>query len=192
MIETRRPPLQVTETQAAQIQLDRAAEDYRRLHAERQQLIAQWDEAAAAMRRRDVAIQAASAAFAERRLALRRRRGELDAQARFLEAEVAANRELEARIAHYEKEVVSARAGARLQTCSSPGTESPLTCRRAAFRGAWPPARIAVPSVQLARWHPSTVCPFMPYVCLSHTGRPARCAPRGVGQAGGPEPRGGS
>ena len=99
-------PLQVTETQAAQIQLDRAAEDYRRLHAERQQLIAQWDEAAAAMRRRDGAIRTASAAFAERRLALRRRKGELDAQVRFLEAEVAANRELEAQIVHYEKEVV--------------------------------------------------------------------------------------
>jgi hypothetical protein len=102
--------VQVTETQAAQLQLDRAAEDYRRLHSERQQLIRQWDEAATAMRRRDAAIGAAGAAFAERRLALRRRKGELDARARLLEGEVAANRELEARIAHYEKEVVSCAA----------------------------------------------------------------------------------
>jgi chromosome segregation ATPase len=106
---------QITETQAAQIQLDRAAEDFRRLHGERKHLIAQWDEAAAAMRRRDEAIRAAGAAFAERRAALRRRAAELDAQAGFLEAEVAANRELEARVAHYEKEVVRGgrAAGAR-------------------------------------------------------------------------------
>lgn len=103
-------PPQVTETQAAQIQLDRAAEDYRRLHTERQQLVAAWDAAAAAMRRRDEAIGAASAAFAERRVALRRRRGKLDAQAALLEGEAAAYRELEARIAHFEKEVVSARS----------------------------------------------------------------------------------
>jgi len=59
------------------------------------------------MRRRDESIAAVSATFAERKVALRRRKGELDAQARFLEEEAAANRELEARIAHFEKEVVS-------------------------------------------------------------------------------------
>jgi hypothetical protein len=58
------------------------------------------------MRHRDEAIAAASATFAERRLALRRRRGELDAQAGFLEGGAAAYRELEARVAHYEKEAV--------------------------------------------------------------------------------------
>ncbi|GBF94678.1 flagella associated protein [Raphidocelis subcapitata] len=106
---------EITETQAAQIQLDRAAEDFRRLHGERRDLIAQWDEAAAAMRRRDEAIRAASGAFAERRAALRRRRAELDAQAGFLEAEVAANRELEGRVAHYEKEVAAQREAHRAE-----------------------------------------------------------------------------
>ena len=48
---------EVTETQAAQIQLDRAAEDFRQLHEERQQLIKQWDEAIEAMKRRDEAVQ---------------------------------------------------------------------------------------------------------------------------------------
>jgi hypothetical protein len=51
---------QVLETQAAQIQLDKAAEDFRALHAERQDLIRQWDEAMEAMRHRDHAIAVAS------------------------------------------------------------------------------------------------------------------------------------
>jgi len=43
--------------QAAQIQLDRAAQDFRQLHQERQGLIRQWDEARDAMKSRDEAIQ---------------------------------------------------------------------------------------------------------------------------------------
>ena len=43
--------VEATETQAAQIQLDRTAEEYRALHRERQALLAQWDEAREAMRR---------------------------------------------------------------------------------------------------------------------------------------------
>jgi hypothetical protein len=101
------PRTQVTETQAAQTQLDRAAEDYRRLHAERTALIAQWDEAAAAAARRDEAIAAAGAEFSARRAALRRRKVELDAKAAGLEAEEATQRELEARVAHFEKELVT-------------------------------------------------------------------------------------
>jgi chromosome segregation ATPase len=48
---------EVTETQSKQIQLDKTAEDFRRLHQERQDLVRQWDEAMDAMRRRDEMIQ---------------------------------------------------------------------------------------------------------------------------------------
>lgn len=48
---------EITDTQAAQIQLDRAAQDFRQLHQERQDLIRQWDEARDAMKTRDEAIQ---------------------------------------------------------------------------------------------------------------------------------------
>jgi hypothetical protein len=97
---------EVAETQAAQVQLDRTAEDYRRLHAERAALAAQWDAAAAAAARRDEAIVAAGAEFAARRATLWRRKAALDGRAAALEAEEAAQRELEARVAHYEKELV--------------------------------------------------------------------------------------
>lgn len=45
---------EVTETQAAQIELNKTAEDFRLLHSERQELVQQWDTAVAAMHRRYV------------------------------------------------------------------------------------------------------------------------------------------
>ena len=42
---------EVTETQAAQIELDTTAEEFRNLHKERQQLLAQWDDTVQGMRR---------------------------------------------------------------------------------------------------------------------------------------------
>lgn len=44
---------EVTETQAAQIQLDKAAEDFRQLHHDRQQLVKQWEEALDTVKKRD-------------------------------------------------------------------------------------------------------------------------------------------
>eukprot|EP00798_Chlamydomonas_sp_ICE-L_P017611 gene17611-23944_t len=67
---------EVAETQAAQIQLDKAAEDFRKLHAERQDLIRQWDDAMEAMQNRDAAIGMASEQFAEKKMELRELKGE--------------------------------------------------------------------------------------------------------------------
>ncbi len=47
---------EITETQAAQIELDKTAGEYHKLHTERQQLIRQWDEAKQTMQKRDVSI----------------------------------------------------------------------------------------------------------------------------------------
>eukprot|EP00878_Enallax_costatus_P027581 GHUV01029712.1.p1 GENE.GHUV01029712.1~~GHUV01029712.1.p1 ORF type:complete len:477 (+),score=186.93 GHUV01029712.1:553-1983(+) len=100
---------EITDTQAAQIQLDRAAQDFRQLHQERQDLIRQWDEARDAMKTRDEAIQVMAAAYAERKVQLKQKQAELDAQARFLAGEVANNRELEAQITYFEREMGRAR-----------------------------------------------------------------------------------
>ena len=56
---------EVTETQAAQIELDKTAEQFRALHEERQHLIKQWEDALSAMKRRDEAITEASYKFAD-------------------------------------------------------------------------------------------------------------------------------
>ncbi|MEW5311178.1 MAG: hypothetical protein WDW38_002914 [Sanguina aurantia] len=100
---------EVVETQAAQTQLDKAAEDFRKLHGERQELIRQWDEAMDAMKQRDGAILVASETFASRKQDLRERQSEVDAQARFLDNEGANNKEVESRIAYYDREVAKAR-----------------------------------------------------------------------------------
>eukprot|EP00879_Flechtneria_rotunda_P003815 GHRR01004055.1.p1 GENE.GHRR01004055.1~~GHRR01004055.1.p1 ORF type:complete len:980 (+),score=386.14 GHRR01004055.1:396-3335(+) len=100
---------EITDTQAAQIQLDRAAQDFRQLHQERQELIRQWDEAREAMKHRDQAIQVMAAAYAERKVLLKQKQADLDAQAYFLAGEQANNHELEAQITYYERELGKAR-----------------------------------------------------------------------------------
>ena len=101
---------EVTETQAAQVQLDKTADDFRALHGERQQLVAQWEEAVIAIKRRDAAIQDAAERFAEQRRGLRERQALLDERARFFEQEAANNKELGLRIAATERALTKLRA----------------------------------------------------------------------------------
>ena len=96
---------EVTETQSHQIQLDKTAEDFRRLHEERQDFVRQWDEAMEAMRKRDEMIQVASERYADQKLSLRERKFQLDQQAKFFDNEVANNKEFDARIAAFDREV---------------------------------------------------------------------------------------
>ena len=88
---------EVTDTQAAQLELDRAAED-RALHLERQDLVRQWEDTIETMKRRDQAIQEASRTFAARRKEIRMKQAALEERRRFLEQEVANNKELGAAI----------------------------------------------------------------------------------------------
>ncbi len=44
---------EITETQAAQIELDKTAEEFKRLHVERHQLYLQWSEAVQNSQKRD-------------------------------------------------------------------------------------------------------------------------------------------
>ena len=56
---------EITETQAAQIELDKTAEDFRNLDKERSALIKQWEEAIENMRKRDKMIQETGEKFAQ-------------------------------------------------------------------------------------------------------------------------------
>ena len=47
---------EVTETQAAQIELDKTAEEFKRLHQERHQLYLQWQDTVENSRKRDELI----------------------------------------------------------------------------------------------------------------------------------------
>lgn len=94
---------EVTDTQAVQSELDRAADEFRKAAAERSALVVQYDQACDAMARRDAAIQAAAERFAEQRAALRTKQALLDRRAADLARMVAANKDLDERISRAER-----------------------------------------------------------------------------------------
>eukprot|EP00656_Telonema_subtile_P032711 TRINITY_DN3595_c0_g2_i4.p1 TRINITY_DN3595_c0_g2~~TRINITY_DN3595_c0_g2_i4.p1 ORF type:complete len:874 (+),score=323.80 TRINITY_DN3595_c0_g2_i4:92-2713(+) len=94
---------EVTETQAAQIELDKTAEQFRALHEERQHLIKQWEDALAAMKRRDESITDASERFQEMKMHVDQSNKEIAQKAKFLEGEQQNNREKDAQISHTER-----------------------------------------------------------------------------------------
>lgn len=107
--------------------------------AERQDLIRQWDEALEAMRHRDIAVGVASEQFAMQKAELREKKAALDAQARFLEAEGLNNREVDARIAFYDREVRGSVGRCRPRARSS-SRRSSVECkdrRRSRNEASW-------------------------------------------------------
>ena len=54
---------EVTETHAARLGLDKASEAFRRIHVERQELIALWEQTIATMQARDAEIENTANAF---------------------------------------------------------------------------------------------------------------------------------
>lgn len=100
---------EITETQSAQIQLDKTAEDFKALHEERLELVRQWEDALETVKHRDVAIQAASERFATLKAALREAKSDLAEQEKFLKAEQANNRELDFNITVADREVANQR-----------------------------------------------------------------------------------
>ncbi|PRW50762.1 flagella associated isoform B [Chlorella sorokiniana] len=95
----------LTETQAAQGELGKAAQDFRRLHAERAELLTQWEAVAEAVRRRDAEILAAGQEVAERKARLAGLQLELAGQTAQLDAEVAAGAAIQKRIAARERQI---------------------------------------------------------------------------------------
>ncbi|GBG72241.1 hypothetical protein CBR_g11171 [Chara braunii] len=94
---------EITETQAAQIQLEKTAEDFRLLHGQRRQLMVQWEEALDAMRCRDEDIRKAAEAFSENKAKLRARRAHIESRVKFLESQMTDNTELDGKIAANER-----------------------------------------------------------------------------------------
>lgn len=74
---------EATETAAKQVELDKAAEEFRALHAERQELVARWQESLGAITSRDVEIAQAGARFSTIKAAMAAKKERLaEAQAR--------------------------------------------------------------------------------------------------------------
>eukprot|EP00758_Cryptobia_borreli_P005309 Tbor_TRINITY_DN4831_c0_g1::TRINITY_DN4831_c0_g1_i1::g.1234::m.1234 len=94
---------EITETQSAQIELDKTAEDYKNVHQERQNLIKQWEEAIKAMHERDNAINSADERYNESKQWLEKRRKVLKARADLHELEIKNGKEIEGKIGQEDR-----------------------------------------------------------------------------------------
>jgi coiled-coil domain-containing protein 39 len=100
---------EVTETQAAQIELDKTAEEFKRLHQERHQLYLQWQETVENSRRRDALISEEGQAFGVHKDFLDHKKSELEAHKNRLEREKENNRGTEGTIQQQDRQLAKIR-----------------------------------------------------------------------------------
>ncbi|NXB78217.1 CCD39 protein, partial [Donacobius atricapilla] len=98
-----------TETMTAQLELDRAAEDFRRVHQERQEVIRQWENAIHQMQKRDQEIDQCALLIAEIKQEIRNKEFLLREKTTFLVNETVNNMEFEKKIISAEREANSLR-----------------------------------------------------------------------------------
>nr|XP_020836479.1 coiled-coil domain-containing protein 39 isoform X2 [Phascolarctos cinereus] len=89
---------ELTETMSAQIELDKAAQDFRRVHAERQELIKQWEGTIEQMQKRDKDIDVCALLLAKAKQELRAKENMVKEKIQFLERETENNAEFEKKI----------------------------------------------------------------------------------------------
>uniref|UniRef100_A0A8D0KPV3 Coiled-coil domain-containing protein 39 n=1 Tax=Salvator merianae TaxID=96440 RepID=A0A8D0KPV3_SALMN len=100
---------ELTETLAAQIELDKAAEDFRRVHRERQELIKQWESTIEQMKKRDQEIDNCALLLAQARRATRTKESVLKDKIQFLANESGNNIEYEKRISIADRQATKLR-----------------------------------------------------------------------------------
>ncbi|XP_015727091.1 coiled-coil domain-containing protein 39 [Coturnix japonica] len=100
---------ELTETITAQMELDKTAEDFRRVHQERQEVIRQWENAIQQMQKRDQQIDRCALLLAELKQEMRKKEMVLKEKASFLVNETINNMEYEKKIAAAEREATSLR-----------------------------------------------------------------------------------
>lgn len=89
---------EVTETQAAQIELDKTAEEFRRLHQERHELYLQWQETVQNIQRRDSFIYETGEQYSNLKQFYDQKKGELESQKTKLEREKDNNKQINTQI----------------------------------------------------------------------------------------------
>ncbi|NWV64544.1 CCD39 protein, partial [Malurus elegans] len=95
---------ELTETVTAQMELDRTAEDFRRVHQERQEVIRQWENAIQQMQKRDQEIDHCALLIAEVKQEIRNKELLLREKTSFLVNETVNNMEYEKKISSAERE----------------------------------------------------------------------------------------
>eukprot|EP00818_Percolomonas_sp_WS_P003053 CAMPEP_0117443250 /NCGR_PEP_ID=MMETSP0759-20121206/4594_1 /TAXON_ID=63605 /ORGANISM="Percolomonas cosmopolitus, Strain WS" /LENGTH=889 /DNA_ID=CAMNT_0005235211 /DNA_START=2211 /DNA_END=4880 /DNA_ORIENTATION=+ len=89
---------EITETQAAQIELNKTSEDFRQLHKERQDHLQQWEDAIVSMKKRDELIKNEGERFAQGKKIIREKQEQLFQESKQLEMHQQDNREMQQRI----------------------------------------------------------------------------------------------
>ncbi|XP_063772396.1 coiled-coil domain-containing protein 39 [Pseudophryne corroboree] len=100
---------ELTETITAQVELDKTAEDFRKAHSERQQLIQQWENIIDQMQKRDRDIDQYALQLARVKQELRERENIIKEKIQFLNSESENNQEYEKKISIVERRTAKLR-----------------------------------------------------------------------------------
>ncbi|XP_053316175.1 coiled-coil domain-containing protein 39 [Spea bombifrons] len=100
---------ELTETITAQIELEKTAEDFRKAHSERQQLIQQWESTIDQMQKRDKEIDHCALLLAQVKQDLRSRESVIKEKMQFLKSEIDNNKEYEKKISSSERQAAKLR-----------------------------------------------------------------------------------
>ncbi|XP_048670183.1 coiled-coil domain-containing protein 39 isoform X1 [Marmota marmota marmota] len=100
---------ELVETLSAQLELDKAAQDFRNIHNERQELIQQWENTIEQMQRRDQDIDDCALALMKVKQEIREKENLVKEKIKFLESEIGNNAEYEKRISAAERKVFKCR-----------------------------------------------------------------------------------
>ncbi|NXX94155.1 CCD39 protein, partial [Centropus bengalensis] len=98
-----------TETITAQIELDKTAEDFRRVHQERQEVLRQWENTIQQMQKRDEQIDHCALLITEIKQEIRKKEMVLEEKTSFLVNETLNNMEYEKKISLAEREATGLR-----------------------------------------------------------------------------------
>lgn len=100
---------ELTLTMTAQIELDKTAEEFRKAHSERQELLRQWENTIEQMQKRDREMDQLAVKLAEVKLEVRDREEHVQEKQKFLESELANNQEKEKKVGVAERQAAKLR-----------------------------------------------------------------------------------
>ncbi|XP_059800752.1 coiled-coil domain-containing protein 39 isoform X1 [Hypanus sabinus] len=100
---------EMTETIAAQMELDKIAHDFRRSHSERQELIRQWQNIIEQMNKRDQDMDKCALLLAEVKQEIREKEAAMNEKIQFLKNETENNEEFEKKISISERQAAKLR-----------------------------------------------------------------------------------
>ncbi|XP_004675066.1 PREDICTED: coiled-coil domain-containing protein 39 [Condylura cristata] len=100
---------ELTETLSAQLELDKAAQDFRKIHVERQELIKQWENTIEQMLKRDKDIDNCALALARIKQETREKETLVKEKIKFLENEIGNNTEFEKKISIADRKILKCR-----------------------------------------------------------------------------------